>query len=83
MKINWKLRFQNKTVLCAIIAQLAAIVYMALGFCSIVPAVTEDVLVGFLFMVVDLLVLVGVVVDPTTSGTNDSAQAMTYETPRK
>ena len=83
MKINWKLRFQNKTVLCAIIAQLAAIIYMALGFFGVVPAVTEDVIVGFLFMVVDLLVLVGVVVDPTTAGTNDSTQAMSYGAPKK
>ena len=80
--INWKLRFMNRTVLCAIIAQLAAIVYVALGFFGIVPAITEDAIVAFCYMVVELLVLLGVVTDPTTKGVTDSEQAMTYEQPK-
>jgi phi LC3 family holin len=80
--INWKLRFQNKTVLCAIIAQIAAIVYVALGFLGIVPAITEDAVVAFCYMVVELLVLLGVVTDPTTKGVTDSEQAMTYKQPK-
>jgi phi LC3 family holin len=80
--INWKLRFQNKTVLCAIIAQIAAIVYVALGFLGIVPAITEDAVVAFCYMVVELLVLLGVVTDPTTKGVTDSEQAMTYTQPK-
>lgn len=80
--INWKLRFKNRTVLCAIIAQLAAIVYVALGFFGIVPAITEDAIVAFCYMVVELLVLLGVVTDPTTKGVTDSEQAMTYEQPK-
>ena len=81
--INWKLRFQNKTVLCAMIAQLAAIVYVALGFFNIAPAVTENALVAFAYMVVELLVLLGVVTDPTTKGMGDSQQAMGYDRPRE
>lgn len=80
--INWKLRFQNKTVLCAIIAQIAAIVYVALGFLGIVPAITEGAVVAFCYMVVELLVLLGVVTDPTTKGVTDSEQAMTYKQPK-
>ena len=80
--INWKLRFQNKTVLCAIIAQIAAIVCVALGFIGIVPTITEDAIVAFCYMVVELLVLLGVVTDPTTKGVTDSEQAMTYEQPK-
>lgn len=80
--INWKLRFQNKTVLCAIIAQIAAIVYVALGFIGIVPTITEDAIVAFCYMVVELLVLLGVVTDPTTKGVTDSEQAMSYEQPK-
>lgn len=81
--INWKLRFQNKTVLCAILAQLAAIVYVALGFFGIAPAVTENALVAFAYMVVELLVLLGVVTDPTTKGVGDSVQAMGYAQPKE
>ena len=81
--INWKLRFQNKTVLCAILAQTAAIAYVAMGFFGIVPAVTENALVAFGGMVVELLVLLGVVTDPTTAGVADSEQAMGYESPKR
>lgn len=80
--INWKLRFQNKTVLCAMIAQLAAIVYVALGFFGVAPSVTENALVAFCYMVVELLVLLGVVTDPTTGGVGDSQQALGYEKPK-
>ena len=81
--INWKLRFQNKTVLCAILAQLATVAYTALGFFGIVPAVTESALVAFCYTVVELLVLLGVVTDPTTEGMGDSAQALRYEKPKE
>ena len=81
--INWKLRFQNNTVLCAIVAQVVAVVYMAMGLFGIVPAVTENTLVTFGGMVVELLVLLGVVTDPTTAGVSDSRQAMSYESPKR
>jgi len=81
--INWKLRFQNKAVLCALLAQTAAIAYTVLGFFGVVPTVTESALVAFGHMVVELLVLMGVVTDPTTRGLGDSQQAMDYEKPRQ
>ena len=37
---------------------------------------------AFCYMVVELLVLLGVVTDPTTKGVTDSEQAMTYEQPK-
>jgi phi LC3 family holin len=83
MNINWKLRFKNKTVLCAVIAQIAAIVYVALGFFGVVPTIAESSVVAFGGMVVELLVLLGVVVDPTTDGVSASVQAMGYQEPKK
>ena len=56
--------------------------YVALGFIGIVPTITEDAIVAFCYMVVELLVLLGVVTDPTTKGVTDSEQAMTYEQPK-
>lgn len=81
--INWKLRFQNKATLIAIITQIVAIIYMALGMAGIVPAVGEEQITTLLFMVVELLSLLGIVVDPTTDGVGDSKLAMTYDTPKK
>ena len=82
MKINWKLRFQNKTTLTAIILALVALVYQVLGLFGVVPKISEDELTTVIGMVINLLCLLGIVVDPTTDGVSDSARALTYDTPR-
>ena len=82
MKINWKLRFQNKTTLTAIILALVALVYQVLGLFDVVPKISQDELTTVIGMVINLLCLLGIVVDPTTDGVSDSARALTYETPR-
>lgn len=82
MKINWKLRFQNKTTLTAIILALVALVYQVLGLFGVVPKISQDELTTVIGMVINLLCLLGIVVDPTTDGVSDSARALTYDTPR-
>ena len=82
MKINWKLRFQNKTTLTAIILALVALVYQVLGLFGVVPKISEDELTTVIGMVINLLCLLGIVVDPTTDGVSDSARALTYDPPR-
>ena len=83
MKINWKLRLQNKATLAAIVAAIIALVYQVLGLIGVVPAVSQDAVMQTASMVINLLVLLGIVVDPTTAGTSDSEQAMEYNEPRK
>ena len=82
MNINWKLRFQNKTTLTAIILALVALVYQVLGLFGVMPKISEDELTTVIGMVINLLCLLGIVVDPTTDGVSDSARALTYDTPR-
>ena len=82
MNINWKLRFQNKTTLTAIILALVALVYQVLGVFGVVPKISQDELTTVIGMVINLLCLLGIVVDPTTNGVSDSARALTYDTPR-
>lgn len=82
MNINWKLRFQNKTTLTAIILALVALVYQVLGVFGVVPKISQDELTTVIGMVINLLCLLGIVVDPTTDGVSDSARALTYDTPR-
>lgn len=79
--INWKLRFKNKVILTALIAQLVAIVYAILGMAGIVPAVGENAVLSLAYMVVEALCLMGIVVDPTTQGIKDSEQAQGYAEP--
>lgn len=82
MNINWKLRFQNKTTLTAIILALVALVYQVLGVFGVVPKISQDELTTVIGMVINLMCLLGIVVDPTTDGVSDSARALTYDTPR-
>ena len=82
-KINWKLRFQNKTTLTAIILAVIALGYQVLGVVGVVPSISQDVLTQLSGMVINLTVLLGIVVDPTTEGIADSSKALTYEEPKK
>lgn len=82
MNINWKLRLQNKQTLASLIASLVALVYQVLGIFGVVPAISQDMLISYVGIVLNLLVTLGVLIDPTTAGVNDSKKAMTYENPR-
>lgn len=81
MKINWKVRFKNKTWLVTFIAAILTIVYQILGMAGISPQLSQDALTNILMMIVNVLVMLGVVIDPTTKGTTDSARALTYDEP--
>ena len=83
MKINWKLRLQNKATLTALVMALVALVYQVLGVCGVVPRVSQDQVTTIISMVINILCLLGIVVDPTTAGVGDSARAMSYDEPRK
>lgn len=82
MQINWKLRIKNKVTLTAILLGVIGIVYKILAMLGIVPPISENDVVEVVMLVIELLVLLGVVVDPTTAGAGDSQQAMSYEQPR-
>jgi len=81
--INWKLRLKNKTTLLALLAALVALVYQILAICGVTPAVTKDSVIGVIGIAVNALCLLGIVVDPTTSGVSDSERALNYDVPRK
>ena len=74
--INWRLRFQNKATLLAI-ASTVILLAQQLGFK--LPDNIADVVNTFL----TLLVLLGVINDPTTEGISDSPKALTYTEPKK
>lgn len=81
LKINWKLRLKNKTSLVSLIACIVAFVYQILAIFDIVPSVTEEVIMQFVSLLINILVTLGVIVDPTTSGIKDSVRAMGYKEP--
>lgn len=75
MKINWKLRFKNKATLAAI---AATVILLAQQVGFELPDNVSDVVNTAL----TLLVLLGVVSDPTTAGLSDSEQALDYTEPK-
>ncbi|WP_155962107.1 phage holin [Streptococcus ruminantium] len=75
MHINGKLRFKNKATLAAI---AATVILLAQQVGLKLPDNVADVVNTAL----TLLVLLGVVVDPTTAGLSDSEQALGYDQPK-
>jgi phi LC3 family holin len=83
MKINWKVRFRNKTWLTMFISLIIGFVFNILKLFDIVPAITENTIMNIVNEGLTFLGLIGVLVDPTTAGIEDSNRAMTYEEPWK
>lgn len=81
MKINWKLRLQNKATLTALCVTVIALIYQILGFLGIVPSVSESEITNLATMGINLLAMMGIVTDPTTKGISDSQRALNYDCP--
>lgn len=74
--INLKLRLKNKVTLAALIS---AVFIMLRQFGLEIPHNIQEG-VNTLSMI---LILLGIVVDPTTKGVADSEQALNYHSPRE
>lgn len=81
MKINWKVRFKNKAWLTMFISLIVGFVFNILKMFDIVPVVTENTIMTAVTQVLTFLGLIGVIVDPTTAGIEDSNRAMSYVEP--
>ena len=81
MRINWKVRFKNKVWLGSFFSLVVGFIYSLLALFDVFPAVTQNLVVQLLNQVLTFLGLIGVIVDPTTAGLEDSDRAMGYEDP--
>ena len=81
--INWALRFKNKTTLVTMVLAVISFIYMLLDAIGVVPKFEQDVVVKIACAFIDLLAILGIVVDPTTDGVADSERAMSYSEPYK
>ena len=83
--INWTVRIRNKAFWIAIIPAvllLIQVVAAVFGF-TIDMGDLGNKLLDIINAAFSVLVILGVVTDPTTVGLGDSKQAMTYEEPKK
>ena len=83
--MNWKVRIKNKTfwltvipAVLLLIQVVAAVFGYTLDFGDL-----GNKLLAVVNAVFALLTILGVVNDPTTAGVTDSAQALTYQAPKK
>ena len=81
--MNWKLRWKNKATLLSLATLIIAIVYQILNMVGIVPDIDQQKLLDTICRLIDVLALLGIVVDPTTEGIADSDLAMSYAEPSK
>lgn len=83
--INWRVRIKNKQFWIAVIPAIALVIQAV----AAVFGYTIDLstIVGKIQAVINavfaLLVILGIVVDPTTEGIKDSQRAMGYDEPWK
>lgn len=82
--INWKVRIKNKAFWIAIIPALILMVQAvaALFGCQIDLGDIRGKLLAVVDSVFAVLAILGIVVDPTTKGIQDSQQALTYTEPK-
>lgn len=81
MRVNWKVRFKNKTWLTMFVSLIVSFVFNLLKMFDIVPVVTESFVMNIVGQVFTFLGLIGVLVDPTTAGISDSERALGYSEP--
>lgn len=82
MKINWKIRLKHKPFLVAAFALLLLLVQQIGALIGFDTTIYNERVTELFNTVLAFLVLIGVVVDPTTEGTNDSTQALKYDKPK-
>ena len=71
MKIDIKTRLKNKTFLLGFTGSIVTFVYQMLGMFDVVPTISQDQIINLTGIVINILVGLAVVVDPTTEGISD------------
>lgn len=82
-KINWKVRVLNKTFWLTLVPALALLLQTFLAVFNIRLELGEtiDKLLVFINALFAVLMIVGIVNDPTTAGLSDSSRALDYHEP--
>lgn len=82
MKINWKLRLQNKAVLTGLVGAVLLFVKQVTELFGIDLSTQLEQVSGVIGAILTLLAGLGVITDPTSKGVSDSGIVQTYQQPR-
>lgn len=80
--INWKLRLKNKTTLVAMTGAIVTFIYQMLSLLGVTPKVSQSETIQLVGLIINILVAMGIITDPTTKGIADSDTALEYKEPR-
>lgn len=83
--INWKVRLKNKEFWISLIPAILLLIQVVAAPFGLALDFGElgNQILAIVNAVFALLTILGIVVDPTTAGVGDSAQALTYTEPKK
>lgn len=83
--INWKVRIKNKNFWLSLIPAIILLVQVVAAPFGFTLELGElgNQLLAIVNAIFAVLVILGIVEDPTTAGVGDSSQAMTYTEPKK
>lgn len=79
MKINLKVRMKNKTFVITMLTTVIAFIYQILAMFEIVAPINKEQVTQVIMLLVNILVSIGILVDPTTKGVSDSERALGYK----
>lgn len=72
--MNLKQRLKNKTFVVTMLIAIVAFVYQILGIIGITTPISQDDVIQLIMIIVNLLVGLGILVDPTTAGIGDDCK---------
>ena len=82
MKINWKVRLQSKAFWVSLVALILVLANQVAGIFNVDITIYNAQITAITETILGILGLLGIIVDPTTKGFNDSSQALGYHKPR-
>lgn len=82
MKINWKVRLKKKSFWVTFVPSLMAVAISVFEIFGIDITQQTAQITAVIMSILGVLASLGVIVDPTTKGLEDSDMAMQYEVPK-
>ena len=83
MEINWKIRFKHKPFLVSLFSIALLLVQQVASVFGVDTTIYNEQVTTLFNTVLSILVLLGVVIDPTTKDISDSERALNYSKPKE
>ena len=83
MKINWKVRLRHKPFWMSLVALLLVLANHIVSIFGYDITIYNEQITALSETVLAILALLGIIIDPTTNGLNDSQEALKYIKPKE